>query len=297
MMSGLSLGGALDGKSHQASICRSEFSASEFDINGGIEVSKNVAFEKISAATAAGADRARPHSGRLGTESDKQQSISRPVAMTTEQSSPFGGRLWRKTTMFQNAWILSTIFGVISVRWAEKLLHYDRGEEMAEWTGEDQTESQTWIMIRPAAWCRIFGIKHDLHLSLQSSAIFGWKHSLQSFRLVNDDAPILHLCMKGDMFGVRQLLCKGEASVYDIDSRGMTALHVSTSQDMFPLLVRLRVYRRLLPFIIMSSSVRPSSRLEPSAGHRLTPNRASSSFSRGGCKVFKNMSPLLIRLD
>ena len=96
-----------------------------------------------------------------------------------------------------------------------------------EWTGDNQSESQTSITVRPAAWLMRLGIKYGLHLDFQKCATQGWKYALRSFCPIRDDAPIFQFCSEGNLSAVRYLLSHGKASVRDTDSQGVTPLHVS----------------------------------------------------------------------
>ena len=46
-------------------------------------------------------------------------------------------------------------------------------------------------------------------------------------QVISDDSLIFRYCKEGDIDGVRQLLDSRQASVNDMTTQGMTALHVS----------------------------------------------------------------------
>lgn len=83
-------------------------------------------------------------------------------------------------------------------------------------------------MFRPAAWLIWLGMQSSLDI-LISKFTRGWKNNLSSrtFRAVSNDASIFQLCHDGNTDEIRTLFAKGEASVMDRESNGMTPLHVS----------------------------------------------------------------------
>jgi hypothetical protein len=54
-----------------------------------------------------------------------------------------------------------------------------------------------------------------------------WSMSFKAFNLRPDWSPIFDYCISGNIAGVRSLIENGHASPTDIDSEGMTPLHVS----------------------------------------------------------------------
>ena len=64
----------------------------------------------------------------------------------------------------------------------------------------------------------------------------GWDHKLRTYNVVSGDSPLFIACRRGDVEAVRQLFSSGQASPFDIDEHGQTALFVS-NQD-----VRLILY-------------------------------------------------------
>lgn len=92
-----------------------------------------------------------------------------------------------------------------------------------------QYEHETSFTVCPAWWLFKAGFTYVPRFSLFSSSIQGWKYTLNSFRLVPDDALIFEFCKRGNLDGIQSLLARGQASVKDIDSQGYTALHVTYS--------------------------------------------------------------------
>jgi hypothetical protein len=71
-----------------------------------------------------------------------------------------------------------------------------------------------------------FRIKYGLRVAIFQSP-GNWKHILNNFWPVSDNAMIFDLCRIGNINGVQLLLNKGEASIWDTNSKGRTPLHVS----------------------------------------------------------------------
>lgn len=76
------------------------------------------------------------------------------------------------------------------------------------------------------------GITTSLDVMI-SKSIRGWKNTLRAFRAVPAEALIFEFCTKGNVEGVRTLLARGDASVWDRDPDGMTPLHVSVILSVF----------------------------------------------------------------
>ena len=91
---------------------------------------------------------------------------------------------------------------------------------------DDDFVHTTSIRVRPAPWLTWLGIHCGFNLAFERSSDT-WKHTLNTFRLVPNDAPIFSACLEGDVIRVAQLLTDGEASVWDCNDFGRTPLHVS----------------------------------------------------------------------
>ena len=72
------------------------------------------------------------------------------------------------------------------------------------------------------AW---IGISNAISLRVARLSQVGWKLTLESPRVVPDDAPLFEACRSGDTTSVRELLADGKASVWDVDSTQGTPLH------------------------------------------------------------------------
>lgn len=51
----------------------------------------------------------------------------------------------------------------------------------------------------------------------------GWQYSILPVRSVADDALVFEMCKLGNVDAVRELFGRGDASVLDVDSKGLEA--------------------------------------------------------------------------
>lgn len=95
-----------------------------------------------------------------------------------------------------------------------------------------ESRYETSFILHPAEWLVWLGMKTGLDGTF-SRSIQGWKGplrpfcTLRPFCAVPDDALIFDFCLSGNIDGVRTLLVRGDASVWDRNSTGETPLHVS----------------------------------------------------------------------
>jgi hypothetical protein len=89
-------------------------------------------------------------------------------------------------------------------------------------------EYKTVLLIRfhPAAWLFKMGLGAGFEIARINSQK-GWHYGLSGIRAVPDDSLIFQFCRSGCLEGVRELFKEGKASVHDVDSSGLTPLHVS----------------------------------------------------------------------
>ena len=122
---------------------------------------------------------------------------------------------------------LDCFFATIHIKRTTKT--YDVIESLDEGfeNSTNDHEEETSYHFRPAGWLLRLGFQYGFQLDILSSSTKGWKQALESFRPVPDDALIFSLCETGDVIGVRDLMSQGHASIWDLDSRGWTPLHVS----------------------------------------------------------------------
>ena len=57
-----------------------------------------------------------------------------------------------------------------------------------------------------------------------------WRFSFRTYRIVTTQDPVFQACINNDLDLVKQLCSNGQASPFDVFSRGWTLLHVSVQQ-------------------------------------------------------------------
>ena len=134
---------------------------------------------------------------------------------------------WVKRTLTRNRSVMEYFLGTVHIDSSTKLQTLRETSDLASCYEQDQQEHETSCVIYPALWLIRLGIQHGLRLGFLSSSTQGWKHTLNFFCPVPDDALIFEFCRQGNVPAVRSLLSGGHASVRDTDSRGYTPLHVS----------------------------------------------------------------------
>jgi hypothetical protein len=87
-------------------------------------------------------------------------------------------------------------------------------------------ERETAFFYHPAQWLVRRGFQFGLN-ALFMRATQGWTFQIRPFRAIPDDSLIFEFCEKGNLDGVRSLLGRRQASPWDVDSYGLTPLHVS----------------------------------------------------------------------
>ena len=88
-------------------------------------------------------------------------------------------------------------------------------------------EQEESFKILPAGWLLKLGFNCAYNFSIHDSSTQGWQFTIRPINLVPDDAPIFGYCEQGNIEMVRDLMSKNLACVRDVDSHGMTPLHVS----------------------------------------------------------------------
>jgi len=89
------------------------------------------------------------------------------------------------------------------------------------------SESITTSIFYPASWLMRMGVNYGVEASFRPS-VHGCRFDFTTVHAVPDDSLVFDLCGRGDLIGVRRLLERCDASVYDRNSKGWTPLHVST---------------------------------------------------------------------
>lgn len=85
---------------------------------------------------------------------------------------------------------------------------------------------ESFFTLHPADWLIWLGIKSSLD-GMISRSTRGWTNTFKTFRAVPTDSLIFEFCGTGNLDGVKTLLTRGDASVWDRDPDGYTPLHVS----------------------------------------------------------------------
>jgi hypothetical protein len=86
----------------------------------------------------------------------------------------------------------------------------------------------TSLILHPGSWLLLWGLACGIQLSFLSNYA-GWKYVLSQIRSVPDNSLIFRLCEDGNISATRELLLRGDASVWDTDSSGRQPLYVSIS--------------------------------------------------------------------
>lgn len=159
---------------------------------------------------------------RLESETKRSSlpGIKTEAESTSESRNP-QPRDWIRYTIEERFDVLRSFLGTIYVRSRISKL------QSRYFENRYQYEHETSFTVRPAWWLVKVGLTYIPRSILFQSTIKGWKHTLDSFRLVSDDALIFEFCSTGNLSDVQALLARGKASVKDINSRGRTALHVT----------------------------------------------------------------------
>ncbi len=120
----------------------------------------------------------------------------------------------------------------------------------------DVVEYYSSCRVYPSSWLAKLGLNHGFDL-VASKSSQGWQHKLKVFYPVLDNLKIFLFVFFGDIEGVKALLKDGKASVWDINPREETPLHVRLSQSLlktYPLktsnATRLPFERAMLSFAI-----------------------------------------------
>jgi len=87
-------------------------------------------------------------------------------------------------------------------------------------------EYNSTCRIYPSWWLVKLGLNRGFDLVV-SKATQGWQHTLKVFYPVPDNSMIFDFVRTGNIEGVKALLANGKASVWDINSREETPLHVN----------------------------------------------------------------------
>lgn len=137
--------------------------------------------------------------------------VKRPLQMSS-----------RVTKVFTTKTVLGTIYVKSAVRNScEAFSHHDHNI-----THSIESYHETSFILHPAEWLVWLGMKTGLSGTISKSTQ-GWKNTLRAFYVIPDNSLIFEFCRSGNIDGIRSLLARGDASVWDKNSIGETPLHVS----------------------------------------------------------------------
>lgn len=92
-----------------------------------------------------------------------------------------------------------------------------------------QSETQTSFTFHPAPWLLRLGIRYGLK-AMAVNHHKTWQYSISPVNVRPDDSLIFRFCEMGNTEAVRELFERQQATVYDVNSNGMTLLHVSSDK-------------------------------------------------------------------
>lgn len=138
---------------------------------------------------------------------------------------------WLVRNVRRKHFVLKNFFGTFYVRSRTNTLESSLRVNHPKYGDNIKYEQVTSFCACPAPWLVQLGMNYGFKVGFHTSTIWGWKHALNTFRVVPDDAMIFEFCKDGNSFGVQTILSRGEASVRDTDSHGRTALFVSDSKN------------------------------------------------------------------
>jgi hypothetical protein len=123
-----------------------------------------------------------------------------------------------------------TFFGTVSIN--SRTFEVSRKDIFKSSTFHEdlEEETRTWITVRPAPWIVSMGLKYGINAFITQSDT-SWKHTLNTFRPVSDDAHIWKLIKwaidEDDAQEIMKYMARGETSIWDTSPNGSTPLMVS----------------------------------------------------------------------
>ncbi|KAJ0414726.1 hypothetical protein BJY00DRAFT_294614 [Aspergillus carlsbadensis] len=141
-----------------------------------------------------------------------------PVAHDLIEHSKTKLRDLQRTRVFQSD-ARKTMFGTILFQTRITEHHAIVGD------GETtRTKTTTSFIFHPARWLMRVGLKYGLK-ALATNHNRTWQYSIRPVHAVPDDSLIFDFCYAGNVGAVQELITRGMASVFDVDSYGSTPLH------------------------------------------------------------------------
>lgn len=130
------------------------------------------------------------------------------------------------------SWAVTTIFGTIHIKSIAVGNCGACSRNDRSLPHSIKTERETNLILHPTNWLVWLGMKTGLDGTFSKTGLDGtfskgWKTTLRPFCAVPDNALIFEFCKNGNIDGIRTLLVRGDASLWDRNSGGQTPLHVS----------------------------------------------------------------------
>ena len=123
-----------------------------------------------------------------------------------------------------------TFFGTLSINSRTFEVSHKDIFKSSTFDEDLEEETRTWTTVRPAPWIVSMGLKYGINAFITQSDT-SWKHTLNTFRPVSDDAHIWKLIKSAvdehDAQESMEYMARGEASIWDTSPRGSTPLMVS----------------------------------------------------------------------
>ena len=156
----------------------------------------------------------------------KSLTLSRATDSTKKSTLPLQQKPVTQTCSCINRQhrFFATPFGKISIIMGTSTTHIGANECRPQ---SDFNNSSTQIAFLPGKWLRWLGVTRYLHLNMKHIASFVWYNVLNAPRIIPDDSLIFMYCQQGDVAGMQRLFAEGRASVHDVNSDGLTTLHMT----------------------------------------------------------------------
>ncbi|KAF9894433.1 hypothetical protein FE257_007936 [Aspergillus nanangensis] len=151
-----------------------------------------------------------------------------PAATDMIQYNESRVRSLQETERFQSE-PRETMFGTI--RFQTQTIKHHRIFDNEQ---ETQTETQTSFIFHPAAWLMRLGLRYGLR-AMATYHHRTWRYNIQPVHAIPDDSLIFTFFRRGNVDAVRELFKRGDASVFDVGTKGWTPLHTAVYWGHFEL--------------------------------------------------------------
>lgn len=141
---------------------------------------------------------------------------------TSNRCSPLCSCVCHRPITLSSPSVLSQLLGTLSIKYSSVLLPFSNVPPCTEKLCRPRQESKRKITYRFPQWLVSKAVTMVLNSSLPEGPQMHLR--IQAVRPASDD--IFRLSSLGDLVGLQALFTTGKASIYDVDDRGWTALHV-----------------------------------------------------------------------